>query len=148
MTLIRYFAIFMLSLASSSALANGAFTQWQAEPTRVFSAGEIELDAFKWQARPVIIFADTDADPRVAQQLKVLHSQTDALLERDIVIIVDTNPDENSALRQKLRPKGFQLVLIGKDGTVKLRKPVPWSMLALSNLIDRMPMRREEIGQN
>ena len=148
MTFIRYCTILMLCLASSSALANGALTQWQDAPSRVFTADEIELDAFKWQARPVIIFADTQVDPRVAQQLEILRSEIDALVERDIVIIVDTNPNENSALRQELRPKGFQLVLIGKDGTVKLRKPAPWSMRALSNLIDRMPMRRQEMGRN
>jgi len=36
-------------------------------------------------------------------------------------------------------------VLIGKDGNVKLRKPFAWGMRELSRVIDKMPMRQQEI---
>jgi len=38
------------------------------------------------------------------------------------------------------------LVLIGKDGGVKLRKPFPWNVREISRVIDKMPMRRQEIN--
>jgi len=37
--------------------------------------------------------------------------------------------------------------LIGKDGMVKLRKPFAWNMRELSRVIDKMPMRQQEISK-
>ena len=111
----------------------------------MFDAADVDLDAFQWIARPVIIFADTDADPAFQRQLELLNDRLDELVERDVVLIVDTNPTERSALRTKLRPRGFMLTLIGKDSGVKLRKPFPWDVRELTRQIDKMPMRRQEI---
>jgi hypothetical protein len=44
-------------------------------------------------------------------------------------------------------PHEFQVVLIGKDGGVKLRQEEPISLADLFALIDSMPMRRQEMGQ-
>ena len=66
-------------------------------------------------------------------------------MERDVVVITDTDPEGRSALRKKLRPRGFMLTLIGKDGGVKLRKPFPWDVRELTRQIDKMPIRRQEI---
>ena len=37
------------------------------------------------------------------------------------------------------------LVLIGKDGSVYLRKPFPWSVREIGRSIDKMPLRQQEI---
>jgi hypothetical protein len=137
-----------LGLASAVAAADGAETPvdlWQKDPTAVFDAADMDLAAFQWIARPVIVFADTDADPAFQRQLELLNDRLDELAERDIVLITDTNPTERSALRTKLRPRGFMLTLIGKDGGVKLRKPFPWDVRELTRQIDKMPLRRQEI---
>ena len=68
-----------------------------------------------------------------------------ALKERDIVVLVDTNPSIPSLLRKKLRPHGFAFILIGKDGQVKLRKPSPWNIREIARVIDKMPIRQQEI---
>ncbi len=39
----------------------------------------------------------------------------------------------------------FSIMLIGKDGTVKLRSPAPVSVAEIFSLIDSMPMRQQEI---
>lgn len=106
---------------------------------------EINLNDFVWRKRPIVVFADSDQDPRFIEQIELLTSRIEALEARDVVILTDTNPDELSDLRRKLRPRGFMLVLIGKDGGVKLRKPFPWSVRELNRSIDKMPLRREEI---
>ena len=62
-----------------------------------------------------------------------------------MVVITDTDPDAKSALRTKLRPRGFMLVLIGKDGGVKLRKPAPWDVRELTRVIDKTPERQQEV---
>lgn len=101
--------------------------------------------AYKWTARPVVIFADSTLDPRVAQQLSMLEARQAELSERDVVIIVDTDAD--SPLRETLRPRDFMFVLIGKDGEVKYRKPDPVPVRDIIRLIDRMPMRQQEMGR-
>ena len=113
----------------------------------VQDAGALDLSEFLWTKRPIIVFADTDADPRFQQQLNMLLSGEGMLLERDVVVLTDTNPAEASALRRKFRPRGFQLILVGKDGGVKLRKPFPWSVRELTRSIDKMPLREREMRE-
>ncbi|MGB7316455.1 MAG: DUF4174 domain-containing protein [Planktotalea sp.] len=105
------------------------------------------LNDFLWQARPVVVFADSEADPRFEQQMALLKEGALALQERDVVILVDTNPANSSALRKALRPRGFMLALIGKDGGVKLRKASPWNARELSRVIDKFPMRQREVRE-
>ena len=111
----------------------------------MLDASEVELEAFKWIARPVVVFAGSPADPRFIQQLELLSSRVGELADRDVVVITDTNPDAKSALRTELRPRGFMLVLIGKDGGVKLRKPAPWDVRELTRVIDKTPERQQEV---
>lgn len=108
---------------------------------------EVELSDFLWTKRPIVVFADTPADPRFSEQLDLLRSRSEALIERDVVVITDTNSGVLSPLRKKLRPRGFMLVLIGKDGDVKLRKPTPWNVREITRIIDKMPMRQREIRE-
>jgi len=49
-------------------------------------------------------------------------------------------------LRSILRPRGFMMALVGKDGRVALRKPAPWSVRELSRSIDKMPLRQQEMA--
>ena len=125
--------------------AQSAADLWQADKTLTFEASEVDLDEFQWFARPVVVFADTAADPRFRQQIELLEARPDALAERDIVVITDTNASEPSELRKKLRPRGFMLAVIGKDGGVKFRKPLPWDVREITRAIDKMPLRRQEI---
>jgi hypothetical protein len=118
---------------------------WQADPTLQFEAAEVSLEEFQWLARPIVIFSDTAADPRFREQMDLLLARPDELAERDVVVITDTAPQDRSDIRKKLRPRGFMIVLIGKDGGVKLRKPFPWDVRELTRQIDKMPLRQQEI---
>ena len=126
---------------------NDALARWEADRATIFDASEIELDTFKWIARPVVVFADTPADPAFKRQVELLDARIDELIERDVVLITDTDPSAMSALRTKLRPRGFMLTLIGKDGRVNLRKPRPWDVRELTRSIDKMPLRLQEIRE-
>ena len=118
---------------------------WETSQETLFDAAEIDINDFQWRARPVVVFADSPFNPAFAEQIDLLQAEIVELVDRDVVIITDTEPDPPSALRTKLRPRGFMLVLIGKDGEVKLRKPFPWDVRELSRVIDKMPMRQREI---
>jgi len=142
-------AMLLLALtfaAQATYAANGEtpLARWQTDHTVILNADEVDLTAFQWIARPVVVFADTPADPRFAEQMALIASDPGALAERDVVIITDTDPAAASEAREKLHPRGFALVLIAKDGTVALRKPTPWRVRELMSSIDKMPLREQE----
>ncbi|MBY4893162.1 DUF4174 domain-containing protein [Rhodobacteraceae bacterium N5(2021)] len=117
------------------------------DPLAPRPAEGLTLEEFLWVARPIIIFADTPADPRVAEQLELLAERPEALLERDVVIIVDTNPDARSAIRLALRPRGFSIVVLAKDGTVGLRRPALRDVREIVRAIDNFQLRQEELSR-
>lgn len=130
---------------ASSSAGSDPVALWQEDPTRIFDAREVDLAAFQWIARPVVVFADTPADPRFREQMELLADRSSELAVRDVIVISDTDPSNRSEVRTTLRPRGFMLALIGKDGGVKLRKPFPWDVRELSRSIDKMPLRQEEM---
>ncbi len=107
---------------------------------------DTDLSSYQWTHRPIVVFANSPEDVNYTRQIKMLESGLNQLLVRDVVVLTDTNPSEVSPLRELLRPRSFALLLIGKDGQVKLRKPFPWSVRELSRAIDKMPMRRQELN--
>lgn len=114
-------------------------------PLEVWEASVTDLSEFKWKNRPVVVFADSPDDPAFIEQMERLAAGAVELTERDVVVIVDTDPAARSDIRLKMRPRGFMLTLVGKDGEIKLRKPFPWSVREISRSIDKMPMRQREI---
>ncbi|MDA0223155.1 MAG: DUF4174 domain-containing protein [Rhodobacterales bacterium] len=105
------------------------------------------LAEYVWLSRLLVIFADSPDDPRYTRQIEMLDSDPDALTERQIVLLVDTDPAANGPLRQKMHPHGFMLVVIDKDGSILFRKPTPWSVRELSRAIDKTPFRMDEIDE-
>jgi hypothetical protein len=109
------------------------------------AADAADLKQFLWTKRPIVVFADSAADPRFIEQMAFLEADAAALVARDVVVMADTDPAAKSGLRAELRPRGFGLVLIDKDGEVKLRKPAPWSVREITRSIDKWPTRQQEI---
>ena len=114
---------------------------------QILPADGVEIDDFMWRNRLVVVFADSPADPRFTDQMEMLRARPSELIERDVIVVTDTDPDARSDVRRTLRPRGFQVTLIGKDGEVELRKPSPWSSRELSRSIDKMPLRQQEIRE-
>lgn len=119
----------------------------EVDPLALVGSDVTDLKQFVWEKRPIVVFADSPNDPNFGLQMEYLEDQLDALAARDVIVLTDTDPDANGPLRQALRPRGFMLVLIGKDGGVKLRKPFPWDVRELSRTIDKMPIRQREIRE-
>jgi hypothetical protein len=135
----------VLPLAALAQGADGTIPAVQALSEEQ-DAEQPALADLRWIARPLVIFADTSNDPRLNQQLTMLAEREQELLDRDVVILVDTDPAARGPLRMDLRPRGFGLVLIDKDGTVVQRRPAPTTAREIINLIDRLPSRRQETG--
>ncbi|MEX0338248.1 MAG: DUF4174 domain-containing protein [Arenibacterium sp.] len=117
------------------------------ESVMIGSTENVELSTFLWEKRPIIVFADSPDDPRFAEQMALLNADLEELRDRDVVVLTDTDPDARSSLRLKLRPRGFMMALVGKDGGVKLRKPLPWTVREITRSIDKMPIRQREVEE-
>lgn len=94
--------------------------------------------------RPLYIFAPTANDTQLAAQRVIIAARAGGFAERDVPI---TEVVGASALRSRFGvPVGtFKVVLVGKDGGVKLISPKPVSAAEIFALIDAMPMRRDEM---
>ena len=119
---------------------------------------ESPLDAYRWQNRIVIVFAGADATEQLAQQRRMLASNPCGLQDRDVLVV--TVEDDSVAVdgiphhamdADRLRAvfdvpeQGYVLLLVGKDGGVKLRLKEPVAAEDLFALIDGMPMRQREM---
>jgi hypothetical protein len=106
-----------------------------------------DLDGYRWRNRPVLLFAPSADDPGYAEQRAALQAARAGLVERDIVVLSDTDPAADGALRRRLEPADFEVLLVGKDGGVKLRRQAPIPPAELFGVIDAMPMRRQEMSE-
>ena len=119
---------------------------------------ESPLDAYCWQNRIVIIFAGSDATEQLAQQRRMLASDPGGLQDRDVLLVVLEGdlvviggvplPSTDADLLRTafdVPEQGYALLLIGKDGGVKLRSKEPVAAEDLFALIDGMPMRQREM---
>ena len=139
----RLLALVFMTIVASGQTAtaeNGAVPVLDAR-----DAIDVNLKDFLWVSRLVVVLADSPNDPRFIKQMEFLAGRPAELEARDVVVITDTDPDARSSVRQDLRPRGFMLVLIGKDGKPYLRKPAPWDVREITRSIDKMPLRRQEI---
>ena len=90
-----------------------------------------------WEKRPMLVFSNSHLDPNLKEQIKMFGSDPNALSSRDVIVFIDDKPEPNSKLRKRFRPNGFLIILIGKDGQIKLRKNSPWSARELTRIIDK-----------
>jgi hypothetical protein len=140
----------LLSLVLAAFIASSAIAQdgdTGPASAAILAADTVNLNDFLWLKRPLVIFADTPADPRYIEQMGYITERLDVLTALDVVVITDTDPDARSSLRKTLRPRGFGLVLIGKDGVIYLRKPAPWQVREIIRTIDKLPMRQQELRE-
>ncbi len=119
------------------------------------------MQRFEWQNRPLLVFAPGSDDPALERQIAIADRHRAGWRERDMVTIVvagdrpvtvdGTRAKDlvNDALRQRYGVTGdsFAAILVGKDGTEKLRHTRPIAASKLFQTIDAMPMRRREMRE-
>ena len=133
--------IYIIALAAFLPISAAAQT---AETPLVLPATDVVLADLLWVKRPLVVFADSPDDPNFIRQMQLLDRNAGDLALRDVLVITDTDPAAKSAIRLKLRPRGFSLVLMDKDGQAKLRKPLPWDVREITHAIDKFPLVRQE----
>lgn len=116
------------------------------------------LDGYLFDTRPLILFSSSGNDRELQEQLRLLSGDSCEFFARDIEVLVITSGEQNNIdgqvltadevqyLRTELEVEPYKhlLVLVGKDGKVKLRAHMPLNTSDLFMLVDSMPMRRAE----
>ncbi|TGD44164.1 DUF4174 domain-containing protein [Pseudotabrizicola sediminis] len=108
-------------------------------------AADVVFDDLMYKQRPVVVFGDGPDDPNFLRQMELLQRDLPALEQRDVALIIDTDPEARGEWRMRLRPRGFSLVLMDKDLRPVIRKPLPWEVREIVAAIDKFPLRRQEM---
>jgi len=122
-----------------------------------------DLNNLKWKNRILIVKAIDSNDLKFEKQLTEFKSHDDELKERKLVLytikdheltIIDytTNTkDTSKRIRDGIKntvlntKNEFEVILIGLDGSIKLRKTEVLPIENLITIIDAMPMRKSEM---
>lgn len=111
------------------------------------------INTLKWQNR-ILILMDSKGDTDVLnEQLQVFSDLEEEIKDRDLILLcyngkqlLDQQLIETTYLLSPAIDVDFQgVVLIGKDGGIKLRKPFPVEPKTIFEIIDSMPMRKAEM---
>ncbi|MGI4739092.1 MAG: DUF4174 domain-containing protein [Janthinobacterium lividum] len=109
------------------------------------------LRASRWQHRLLLLGAPTVGQADLQAQKELLAAAATGLVARDFRVLEVpydqlTAADRQCWTQQLGQPlAGFRVVLIGKDGGVKRASAQPLPPADLFNLVDKMPMRRQEM---
>ena len=119
-----------------------------------------QFEGARWSKRLLVLTAE---GPEAAVQRSLVAAEQEGLEDRDLTVFVvgaevevvagnrATDPlPPAAAFRQRfdLPDRGFQVVLVGKDGGVKLRRDEPLVPRDLWAVIDAMPMRMREMRRS
>jgi hypothetical protein len=135
------------------------FTVLSVGSNRNAAAHTPDLSQYRWKNRLLLIFAPNRSHPMFDVLHQSLAAKKSEVSDRDLVIfeIFESAPssingkviDSESAhlLRERfdVRPGKFAVVLIGKDGGIKLKRRDRIDLKEIFGLIDAMPMRQEEM---
>ncbi|MVN76415.1 DUF4174 domain-containing protein [Hymenobacter sp. HMF4947] len=111
------------------------------------------LRASRWKQRVLLIGAPSATQADFQRQKTLLATEANGLAERDFqvleVLYDQLSPADRQYWQQQLGQAlaGFVVVLVGKDGGVKQTSARPLPPAALFSTVDKMPMRREEMGR-
>jgi hypothetical protein len=117
------------------------------------------LGDYQWENRLLVVSASAPGDPNLARQLQQVAATRSEFAERDLVLISLATDGTSQAGERQLDPTQveairaalgidagvFSVLLVGKDGGVKLSEEAVVPMDDIYALIDTMPMRQQEM---
>ena len=130
----------------------------------VWTPGEtlsMDLSQFKWENRLLFLFAEDSNDPLFKNLQSQIRAQKTEVDDRDLIVFevpakgparMGTTPldrQQADSIRNHfdITSNGFSLILVGKDGGIKLKREDHVDLSAVFGLIDSMPMRQNEMRQ-
>jgi hypothetical protein len=132
--------------------------------TMIFAghASGVDLERFQWKNRLLLVFAPDRSDSGFQAISREVEGRQDDFQDRDMVLIPvfeagrfkageeTLSLEQVRELRRRFSVKAgrFTMILIGKDGGVKLKREYRTGLQEIFDLIDSMPMRQQEMRRN
>jgi hypothetical protein len=121
----------------------------------------MDLTQFQWKNRLLFLFAPDSNNPLFKNLQNKIMAQRAEVKDRDLVVFevlergpsrMNTAPIDRQAAdsirdRFSVPQNTFSLILVGKDGGIKLKRHDQASLEEVFELIDSMPMRQNEMRQ-
>jgi len=118
-----------------------------------------DLASYRWKNRILLIFSPTDSNSDFEAFNQSLARELSEVKLRDLILlrVFETapsfiedkplSPEDAEKLRDRFRVRSGHLtvILIGKDGGVKMISEDQVELQEIFNLIDSMPMRQQEM---
>ena len=122
---------------------------------------KIRLKDYQWKNRLILAFSPSPEDSGYIALEKEIAVQADEVIDRDILVFYilengEVKMGESSLqtgagdyLRESfsISPGTFTVLLIGKDGGIKLRREGGVELDEIFSRIDTMPMRQQEMRE-
>jgi len=123
------------------------------------------LEKHTWKNRILVVKTSDSASELYQEQIKEFRNATDELKERKFVLykitgdhfesidfvnneLIDSGKIPGKPIGMTLNDKdNFEVILIGLDGGIKLEQTEVLKKEALFNIVDAMPMRRNELSK-
>ena len=120
-----------------------------------------DLGAYRWKSRLLLIFSPSASHPVLEELERILAMNHAEVIDRDLVIFrvyedgpskagqQPLSPEDSEKLRRryKINTGRLTVILIGKDGGIKLVRQHRADLQEIFDLIDSMPMRRQEMRE-
>jgi hypothetical protein len=157
----RTFAVIALLMAALTGCQRGEpmVADERAEEAAVSA---FSMDQYQWRNRPLVVFSPAADDAALQRQRDIIEQHRAGFGDRDMVLVAIIGNDGGRAGEQALTADDarqlrqrygvpadqFAVRLVGKDGGVKLESDEPVTAERLFGLIDAMPMRQREMGED
>lgn len=116
---------------------------------------------FLWKKRILLVFSPTAFDVSFKAFNQSLYEKLNDVLDRDMIVcrIIEKGPsqldeqtlapEEAKKLRRHfgVKPGRFTVILVGKDGGVKMVREERTDLQEIFDLIDSMPMGQQEMRE-
>lgn len=121
----------------------------------------MDLTKFQWKNRLLFLFAEDANDQFFKNLQRQIMAQKAEVDDRDLIVFelpakgparmgaTPLDQPQADSIRDHFDIPGnaFSLILVGKDGGIKLKRSDPVDLSAVFGLIDSMPMRQNEMRQ-
>ena len=119
-----------------------------------------DLDDYRWERRPLLVFAPSNDDPKLVETLSRIAATRCQFDDRDMMLgvlvaegnstldgqAIDADESRRLATRFGIGANDFSVRLIGKDGGEKWRVDAVPELRTIYAVIDGMPMRSRDKG--
>lgn len=131
------------------------------ESSLPYQVDSLDLRDFRWKNRIILLFGYHSRQESFQIQRALLANQSNGMRERDLLLFQVFKMEEGKYLEKKIKKswahelrqdfrvgsRDFCVILLGKDGGVKLKSNKVVPVQEIFSLIDGMPMRQREMRE-